>query len=197
MRSDVLTQRHRARQIVVQRATVARVRDVWPVLDWADLDGTYPALAAQMAPIVAQNRLTSASISAAYSRAIRAKHVRGSFQPILPPPLTADQFAASLRATSIAAIKSATANGVSQEQSMANAQVQTSGSMSRLVLAAGLFVVTQTAARDPRSRGWQRVGVGECNFCTDLLSSGTVYSEASVDFQAHDHCTCMAQPVYA
>jgi hypothetical protein len=29
-----------------------------------------------------------------------------------------------------------------------------------------------------------------------LASRGPVYSERSVDFHAHDHCSCTAEPIY-
>jgi hypothetical protein len=196
MRADVLTQRHRAQQIVVQRDTVRRVRSVWPALDWADLDGTYPALAAKVAPIVAANRRTSSALASAYTKAMRAKHVRGSFTPIPAPPVPAGQFTTSLQVTSVVALKKAASHGTPAEQALLDALVQASGAMSRLALDGGRFTVTRTSVADPRCRGWERVGVGECDFCAMLLGRGAVYSEETADFEAHDHCQCSAEPVY-
>jgi hypothetical protein len=36
-----------------------------------------------------------------------------------------------------------------------------------------------------------------CDFCSMLADRGAVYGEASAEFEAHDHCSCSAQPVYA
>lgn len=55
--------------------------------------------------------------------------------------------------------------------------------------------VMQSSIADPRARGWQRVGSGSsCSFCSMLLGRGAVYSEATADFQAHDHDDCAAAP---
>lgn len=196
MRVDPLTQRHRAQQITVQRATVREVATVWPALDWANLDGSFPSLAAKVAPIVSVNRRTSSALASTYTRVLRAKRVRGSVVPILAPPIDAEQLAISLRATSLAALKASAAQGVPADRALAFALSQTAGAMSRLVLEAGRFTVTQTAVADPACEGWQRVGVGECDFCQMLLGRGAVYSEATAAFEAHDHCSCSAEPVY-
>lgn len=55
--------------------------------------------------------------------------------------------------------------------------------------------VTFSSVKDPSARGWMRVGDGSsCDFCSMLLGRGAVYTEASADFQAHDHCGCQAAP---
>lgn len=56
--------------------------------------------------------------------------------------------------------------------------------------------VTVSSTIDPKARGWQRVGVGECDFCQMLIGRGAVYSEATADFQSHDHCHCYAEPAW-
>lgn len=57
-------------------------------------------------------------------------------------------------------------------------------------------VVTRSSIEDPHSRGWMRIGAGECDFCAMLVSRGAVYSEAGVDFAPHDHCNCGAAPAF-
>jgi hypothetical protein len=57
-------------------------------------------------------------------------------------------------------------------------------------------VVTMSSIADPASKGWMRVGAGECDFCAMLVSRGAVYSEASVEFASHDHCNCGAAPAF-
>lgn len=57
-------------------------------------------------------------------------------------------------------------------------------------------VVTRSSIADPASKGWMRVGAGECDFCAMLVSRGAVYSEASVEFASHDHCNCGAAPAF-
>lgn len=56
--------------------------------------------------------------------------------------------------------------------------------------------VMGSSIADPRARGWRRVGAGECDFCAMLLSRGAVYTEATADFEAHDHDQCFAEPEF-
>jgi hypothetical protein len=72
----------------------------------------------------------------------------------------------------------------------------TSGGLQRIIFDADRDTVTGSAIRDPRARGWQREGAGECDFCAMLIGRGAVYSEASVEFDAHDRCRCVGVPVF-
>lgn len=56
--------------------------------------------------------------------------------------------------------------------------------------------VTLSSVADPGARGWQRTGLGDCEFCAMLIGRGAVYTEATSDFQAHDHCQCGAEPAW-
>lgn len=58
-------------------------------------------------------------------------------------------------------------------------------------------VITVSSVRDPRSRGWLRIGDGRCDFCAMLIGRGAVYTEATADFASHDHCGCGAAPGFA
>ena len=59
------------------------------------------------------------------------------------------------------------------------------------------LTVTRASIADPAARGWQRVGDGNsCEFCSMLLGRGAVYTEATADFQSHDHCGCVAAPAF-
>lgn len=57
--------------------------------------------------------------------------------------------------------------------------------------------VTTSAVRDPRSRGWMRVGNPECGFCAMLISRGAVYTKESIQFRTHDWCNCGAAPAWS
>lgn len=72
------------------------------------------------------------------------------------------------------------------------AQVLVDGGLQRRIANVSRQTVMQSAAEDPRAQGWQRAGSGECAFCRMLIDRGTVYTSASVDFGAHDHCNCHA-----
>jgi hypothetical protein len=56
--------------------------------------------------------------------------------------------------------------------------------------------ITGSSVADPQARGWARTGAGDCDFCAMLIGRGAVYTEASADFQSHDHCQCGSEPVW-
>ena len=53
--------------------------------------------------------------------------------------------------------------------------------------------VAQSSIQDPMSRGWVRVGRGECDWCRQYLD-GEVHYVEGYDFPAHDHCRCSVRP---
>jgi hypothetical protein len=196
--AESLTQRHRAQQLLLRRATDVAVGRAWPRLDFDRLDATYPALALDVSQIVERNRRTSAGLTAAYLREFRREQRVGGTPKIeLVRSLNVDQFNASLSTTSVASIKKATAEGRAADLAMRNALVLAQGAMARLVLNAGRDTLLASLAADSRAVGYERVlGGAGCEFCQMLAGRGDVYSAESADFEAHDHCGCTAEPVY-
>lgn len=71
------------------------------------------------------------------------------------------------------------------------------GAGTRMVLKGGRDTIVQAAGEDKVALGWERVITpGSCGFCAMLAGRGGVYTEKSVDFRAHDHCHCVARPVF-
>lgn len=71
------------------------------------------------------------------------------------------------------------------------------GGMQRRIANFSRLTVSGSSIADPAARGWKRVGTGRCDFCRMLISRGAVYTEATVNFRAHDHCGCGAAPAWA
>jgi hypothetical protein len=174
------------------------VSRLWPALDWARLDETYPAFAVSVAALVQRNRQTSAGLAAQYLRAFRkASGVPGELKVVFAEPLIVDQFSTSLRVVSVVAAKKSAAAGIDKSDAMRNALTLTGGAMARLVLDSGRDTTLFTVDSDPKASGWQRVVGGEgCGFCQMLADRGAVYGENSADFASHDHCGCSAEPVF-
>lgn len=195
MSTHPLTQRHRAQQLLIRKATSTKVARLWPALDFEALDKSYPVLASRLLAVVESNRRTSTGVAAQYVRALRRDAgVRGTPKIVIPAPLALEQFATSLRVTSVIAVKGATAAGVEPDAAMRNALTQTAGAMGRLVLDAGRETVRATTIAE--GAGWMRVGNGECDWCQQYLD-GEVHYVEGYDFDAHDGCGCTAEPVYA
>ena len=82
-------------------------------------------------------------------------------------------------------------------QASTKAQDALRGASTRMTLMGGRNTIVRAAGIDPVATGWERViEPGACSFCAMLAGRGGVYSEATVDFRAHDHCHCVARPVF-
>ena len=173
---NTLTQRHRAQQLLLRKATVAQVSKLWPALDWNRLDATYPAFAVQVARLVQTNRQTSSGLAAAYLRAFRrASDVPGDVKAVFAAPLVVDQFQASLHTTSVAAVKNAAGSGADELAAMADARTQTVGAMARLVLNGGRETLLGSLAVTSRRRP---------------LGYSSELSRAVNGLTAGSHCSC-------
>lgn len=84
----------------------------------------------------------------------------------------------------------------SAKPDLASALTLAKGGLQRHVANADRETVRVASVEDSRARGWQRVGAGGCEFCQMLLGRGAVYTEATADFEAHDHDQCSAEPVF-
>lgn len=191
-----LTVAHRRQQLALRKVTLDEMARLWPMLDWAALDSTYPDLAGATAEMVAKYRRTSTGLAAGYLRAYRvASGLDGNVRIIIPQTLNAEQLGASLHSLSVASVKTAAGKGVPPQVAMDNALVRSSGAMARLVLDAGRETVTRTIQTDDRAQGWRRIlGGGGCDFCRTL--AGRVYPRDNADFEAHGKCGCTSEPVY-
>lgn len=123
-----------------------------------------------------------------------AEGVTGSAQLVLPV-ITPDLITPSLYVTTFRFVGNSLARGMSLQAAKQNALASGAGSVARLALSGGRQAITQTAIKD--KAGWARITSGDgCSFCNMLASRGAVYGEDSVDFAAHDHCGCTAEPSY-
>lgn len=82
---------------------------------------------------------------------------------------------------------------------LAATQTKLVGATDKMVLDAGRSTTIDTTKSDEKARGWARVPEpGACAFCALLATRGAVYhSESTADFKSHDHCRCIAEPVFA
>jgi hypothetical protein len=196
----VNAQDQRRAQLAIRANLLRRWVPLWQMLDPKRLDRAFPAWLAAVVPVVQDHRKASAILAAQYLRDLRREAGIDGTAPVqLASVAPVDQLAASLSATSLAAIRSAFGNGQSLEQAMRSGFVASSGAASRLALQGGRDTVVDTVRADPEAKGWERVTSGDpCAFCALLASRGGVFrSEESADFEAHDHCSCSAEPVYS
>jgi hypothetical protein len=140
----------------------------------------------------------SSTIAGSYFESFRlAEQVGGEAAIRRANPIDESKVLAGLTATGRESISAALEAGRSAEDARRAALTRTSGSVTRQVLTGGRETLLRTIAEDRQALGWGRVTDGNpCPFCALLASRGPVYKEDTVDFEAHDHCTCAAMPFY-
>lgn len=74
------------------------------------------------------------------------------------------------------------------------ALLKVSGGFQRIIYNADRETITLSSTQDRRA-GWVRVGNGGCDWCEQFLD-GEVHFVEGYDFDAHDHCQCIALPVF-
>jgi hypothetical protein len=132
--------------------------------------------------------LAAGTLAADWYDDLRDKlEVRGRFTAI--PATIADTGADALAGWGVSPLFAA-------EPDWAAARSLVAGGLQRRIANFSRQTVTGSAIADPKARGWQRVGSGGCDFCSMLIGRGAVYSEATADFESHDHCNCSAAPAF-
>lgn len=192
-----LTVAHRGGQLRIRAQAVQAYARVWPL--WTGDEESFARLVTATIPLVGGFRQMSATLASGYYEAFRrAEGVGGPATPRLALPADRDTVASSLYITGRNMTASAIAAGQSPQAAMQTALVRTSGAMSRFVLDGGRDTIVLSSGADREARGFARVtGGNPCAFCAMLASRGAVYSEDTSEFQAHDHCSCAGEPVYA
>lgn len=194
---DALTAEHRAKQLLVRRQVITHTRAVMPLLQWADLDGSFARLEQSLRPVIAKDLATSAGLAATYVRKMRAKHGPAGRVDVALASLNPEQFATSLRVTTVIAAKSAAGRGLAADLAMQRVSVLASNAMTRIALDGGRRTVVDALKQDRGARYQRVLGGSGCDFCQMLAGRGAVYSAETADFEAHDKCACMPEPAWA
>jgi hypothetical protein len=196
--TDVLTRNYRRQDMNLRAATLRDLQRLWPALDFARIDETFPAWLGGAVTVIRRDRNRAAGLASAYLRAYRlASGVPGTAKVVLADAEPLEQIETSLRVTTAVSAKKGAAAGQSLEQIRANALVRSMGAASRHVLDGGRMTIQQSLAADPQGTGWRRVTSGTaCAFCRMLADRGATFSAETADFAGHDHCNCGVEPVY-
>lgn len=198
--ADELTRIHRRQQHALRAQTLRELVVMFPALDWRDLDGSWPRIAVALSGLVQRQRRKSAGIASAYLRAQRLAHNLdgGSAGIKLAEPVEPERLATSLHVTTVGAAKRAARAGQQEQKAMSTALVVAAGAIARHVLNGGRETVMRSAVAMPDAEGWRRVASASgCTFCRVLAERKELYYDETVDFGAHDHCNCAAEPVFS
>lgn len=196
-----LTEAHRLAQLRLAASTIALLANIWPLLDTKNLDGTFDRWLSTVRPIVNAQRLISSRVAIGYVTAFRSLELGvtndRAFRPQLAGPVVDEALATSMLLTGPARLRAALARGVSYTSAVSRAQASSSAAAMRHVLNGGRDTIDHTIEADDKALGWARVASGKaCHFCAMLAGRGPIYKNQTAGFDAHDHCTCSAEPVY-
>lgn len=193
-----LTQSHRDEQARLAFQVMQESLKLWALLPVDDMDLRRPDWQAAMAPLLADARSQSQQVANGYYRSFSQAET-GMFRDIPPVGVRfdRDRLLTTLDITGPARFKSMVGRGLDPARAWQTAGVAVAGASARLTLEAGRQEVDEQVRRDPQARGWQRVASGDaCPFCMMLVSRGPVYKEQTAQFQSHDACQCMAEPIF-
>lgn len=192
-------EQHRRLQLALRATTLRQLLAIWPAFDIEDIDGSWPALQESLTSLIWLRNRDSATLSALFYRDARLlAGIRGSAPIVEPSPPALVQIDTSLTHVGPVGAKRLIALGGRTRADVSKLTlVKVAGVIGRLVLNGGRETITQTIQADRRARGYERVTSGAgCDFCEMLADRGAVYDEESADFEAHDHCSCSAVPIF-
>jgi hypothetical protein len=192
-----LSVQHRQSQIALRAATLRDLLKLWPAFDVSRIAATWEPFEAGLLVLIERSGRTSSGLAVAFYQEQRdALGVKGTPTPKLGSVDT-DEMVKGLRVVGPANAGMQLAKGRSVEAVRQATLVNVSGEVSRHVMNFGRRTLVESVKADRRAFGWQRVTSGKaCDFCSMLAGRGAVYKESTGEFEAHRHCSCVAEPVY-
>lgn len=160
--------------------------------------GTFESFAHLASVLIETGNRASAELAAEYLANLAMVETGAvGMPPVIAPAPPLAVIATNLRANGLLGTLAGLRAGMSVQAAAANGWVRTAGTASSFVLHGSRDTTMATVRADPRITHWRRVSGGKtCDFCAMLISRGAVYKETTVDFRAHDHCGCVAEPEY-
>lgn len=198
---QALTEQYRLQQLGIRAVALKDLLRLWPAWN-VDNPGSYDSMAAAVVLLMQARAKDSAALAARYYDLFRAVELgtlaAGAVsRAALAAPAPVEQIRTSVDATAKAGVYRALGKGYGRERALRQGFVNLSGAVGRHVLNGGRQTIENAVKQDPRCLGWARVTDGDpCPFCAMLAARGPVYKDETVQFMAHDHCGCSAEPVY-
>lgn len=191
-----LTNEHRQGQLRIRATAISDFTRLWPL--WQGDGRSFSNLVTASVPLVRVHRNLSASLAGAYFTAFRSAERAGrNASPRLADPIDEDRVRGTMFVVGHEMTRKALAAGKAPQAAMADALTRTTGTLTRFVLDGGRETTVLSTAADREAQGFTRVTSGDpCAFCAMLASRGPVFSEDAAAFEAHDHCSCTAEPAY-
>ncbi len=198
----VLADQYRAGQALAAAIIIAAVIGAWRQINVRAIRQSWPPLRDLISALVHDRYASFWRDGLSYYSAARGLAAAPGLPPALPPAppeLVQSLVRQTLDATGPGAMLHGIKSGQTPAQALENAAVRLAGAASRLALSGGRQAVLRAVNADGKALGWERITSGSpCAFCAMLASRGPVYkTEASAAFEAHNHCMCVAMPVFS
>lgn len=180
---------HRTEVADIVAVAQADLVERWRELPLDDRQRLSLALTREIDELVQTYGRMVAGAAADWYLELRRSEVPGRYVPVVRTPVTSAQVASNAGWASAPILRR---GGTELALSRAG------GALQRLVVAADRETLIANVDRDPRAARWYRgASANCCAFCAMTASRGATYrSEASADFQAHNHCRCFPVPVF-
>lgn len=195
-----LTEAHRLAQARIGAQTVRALRAVFALLDPSDIDGTFERWLQGVLPVVRSQHNLSARLAGAYLTTFRTLELGPDvepFVPVLAADITEDAVTTSMLVTGPVSLRTNLAKAVPLVRALSIAEANSARSGMRHAMNGGRDTIQGSIVADREAQGWARTTSSKaCSFCALLASRGPVYSKDTVDFHAHDGCSCGSEPVY-
>lgn len=188
-----LTDLHRRRQLALRAATLRELVALWPMFNLDDIDGSWTPLETALMGLIRLRRRDSAGLAANYYRAFREAEIGGQAVPRIADQPDPVLLAATLRLVGPIGAKKNIATG--RKDVAATTLVRVAGVVGKKVMDGGRETLVATIRADDKAKGYRRVtGGNACDFCEGIAAEGVIGQ--SVDFPAHDHCSCTQEVAY-
>ena len=180
----------RSELIDLSQASAAEVAAIFNSITHDVAEEVRDLLLDELPALIEDYHLAASSLAADWYDDLReAAEVRGSFQAItadLPDPEQIN-----------AAIRFGVGPLFTPNPNSADALTLLQGSVQRIMANGHRDTVRRSSIQDRRTTGWARYGNGDtCRFCRMLIGRGDVYRADTAKFGAHDHCKCVAGPIF-
>lgn len=201
--AEAIATDYRRDQLALRAVMLYELTKAWASLNPADVAGTAARWLAQMVELVAETGRRSAARSTDFYRDYRKAWVDGAlsddfFADILAEP-NIEQIRTSLTFTGPTGLLRRLEKDIDPQRASDLAFVDAAGAASRLAMQPARDTLIGATHADGQAVGWARLTDADpCYFCALLASRGPKYhSRESASFQAHDHCACVAVPMFS
>ena len=193
-------QQFQASQALLAAILIRDVIGIFAGLGLSNVRASWPPVEAAIAAMIKDRFRLSAVLGQSFYRDQRlAAGAAGSFEASIPPLPSQARLLGTLQATGPYSLLQDIGGGKPLEQALQNASVRIGGAAAYLALEGARTLVTDAVREDPEALAWMRETTSghPCAFCAMLASRGAVYkNEKTAGFEAHDHCACVAVPVW-